>query len=234
MTMRDSASALSRLADRYWDEHLRDDPLKATEVGDRRFDDRLPDLSVDAVAARREGLQQLSAEIEAIDAQSLDDAGLTTRDALVQVVESDVAMIDADLRRHTVSTGNVPIGLLDLAGYQPADTPDAREAMAARWRAIGPFVDELIVNLARGLEGGAVGVRKLVDRSISQLDEVLARPDEDWPFVSPADNPDLDPEERARFRDGLLEAMAGSIRPALVRYRGYLVDTISPVARDDD
>jgi uncharacterized protein (DUF885 family) len=234
MAIRDSATVLSRLADHYWDEHLRDDPLKATEVGDRRFDDRLPDLMVDAVASRRDGLQQLAAEIGAVDPRSLSDLDLTTRDALVQVVESDVAMIDADLRRHTVSPGNAPIGLLNLAGFQPADTPGAREAMVARWRAIGPFVDELIANLARGLEGGAVGVRKLVDRSISQLDELLARRDADWPFVAPADSPDLDAEAAAGFREGLLDAMAESIRPAFVRYRDYLVNTISPAARDDD
>src|SRR5262245_2248221 len=35
--------ALAALAIRYWDERLQAHPLEATDIGDRRFDDRLPD-----------------------------------------------------------------------------------------------------------------------------------------------------------------------------------------------
>jgi uncharacterized protein (DUF885 family) len=229
------ASALAELADRYWEEHLRDDPLKATEIGDRRYDDRLPDIRVESVARQRRRLAGLSATVAGLNPDELDDADQTTRDALLQAIESDLAMIDADLVRHTVSPASGPqVAFLNLADYQPADTSEAREAMVARWQAIGPWVDELIANLDRGRAEGAVGVRMLVDRSIAELDELMARPDESWPLVSPSDNPDLEAGTRARFRESLLRATADSIRPAFRRYRDFLHDTIAPVARDDD
>jgi uncharacterized protein (DUF885 family) len=223
------------LADRYWQEHLRDDPLKATEVGDRRFDDRLPDIRPEAVARRRQGLAGLAASVAGIKPEELDESGLATRDALLQVIDGDLATIDADLLRHTVSPASGPqVAFLNLADYQPVDTADARQAMVARWRAMGPWVDELIANLERGRREGALGVRKLVERSTAELEELLAQPDEAWPLVSPAEKPSMEADERARFRDDLLSALAESVRPAFRRYRDFLHDAIAPVARDDD
>ncbi len=230
-----SRSELAALADRYWQEHLRDDPLKATEIGDRRYDDRLPEIRPEAVARQRHGLNDLAASVVGIDPDELDEADRTTRDALLQVIEGDLATIDADLFRHTVSPASGPqVAFLNLADYQPADTVEARQAMSARWRAMGAWVDELIANLGRGRREGAVGVRMLVERSIAELDELLAQPAEAWPLISPAEQPSLEADERTRFRGELLAATAESVRPAFRRYRDFLHDTIAPVARDDD
>ena len=45
------------LADEYWEEQLKLDPLLATQVGDPRYDDRLPDQLSDA---GREAIRQLA------------------------------------------------------------------------------------------------------------------------------------------------------------------------------
>ena len=228
-------AGLALLADRYWQEHLRDDPLKATEVGDRRYDDRLPDIRPEAVARQRQGLTDLAASVAAVSRGELDESGRATRDALLQVVDGDLATIDADLLRHTVSPASGPqTAFLNLADYQPADSAEARLAMVARWHAMGPWVDELIANLERGRREGAVGVRTLVERSMAELDVLLAQPDEGWPLVSPAEQPSLERDERVRFRAELLAATAESVRPAFRRYRDFLHDAIAPLARDDD
>jgi uncharacterized protein (DUF885 family) len=230
-----ASAALARLADQYWQEHLRDDPLKATEVGDRRYDDRLPDIRPEAVGRRRGRLADLAAAVDVVDPETLDQDGRTTRDALLAVIDADLAMMDADLERFTVSPGGGPqVAFPNLADYQPADTPQAREAMVARWRAMGPWMDEEIANLSRGVGEGAVAVRMLVDRSVAQLDELLARPDEDWPLVAPAANAKLAADERERFRRALQVAVGESIRPAFARYRAFLVDVVAPAARDND
>lgn len=235
METTDRDTAVRELADRYWQEHLRDDPLKATEVGDRRYDDRLPEIRPDAKAQRRQRLLELQGAVGALDDDRLGDADRTTRDALLHEIEGDLAVIDADLLRHTVSPAGGPqVGFLNLADYQPADTPEARDAMVARWRAMGPWLNDLVASLERGRRDGAVGVRVLVERTVAQLDELLARPEGDWPLVSPAENAGLDAAASGAFREALLAAVRDSAKPGFERYRAFLADAILPAARDDD
>ena len=51
---------------------------------------------------------------------------------------------------------------------------------------MGPTIDQEIANLRRGLAAGKVATRDAVTRVIRQLDQLLAKPDADWPLRAPA------------------------------------------------
>ena len=50
--MAEDADKVAGLVDRLWEQMLEVDPLIGTEVGDERYDDRLPDPSDAGLAAR--------------------------------------------------------------------------------------------------------------------------------------------------------------------------------------
>ena len=52
MAQRSPEEQAREVADRYWDLLLQLEPLAGTQVGDDRFDDRLPDLSDEGIARR--------------------------------------------------------------------------------------------------------------------------------------------------------------------------------------
>src|SRR6476660_8543125 len=60
------------LATRYWDGLLQEEPLLGTEVGDDRFDDRLPDPSEEGLARRKEFMEGAVAEAAELDHSALD------------------------------------------------------------------------------------------------------------------------------------------------------------------
>ena len=61
---------LRRFADRYWDQVLELKPLLATQIGDERFDDLLPDLT-DAARERAASLhRQALADVDRFDGES--------------------------------------------------------------------------------------------------------------------------------------------------------------------
>jgi hypothetical protein len=75
--------ALAALATEYWDTHLRAHPLQATEIGDRRFDDKLPD-NTPAGRERELAVQAaLRARVDAVPATALSDADRVTRSLLL-------------------------------------------------------------------------------------------------------------------------------------------------------
>src|SRR5579863_1760954 len=61
----------ARLAGEYVDDLAERHPDAATSLGDHRFDDRLPDLSADALADERHALAGWAARLDALDVGAL-------------------------------------------------------------------------------------------------------------------------------------------------------------------
>ena len=89
------------------------------------------------------------------------------------------------------------------------------------------YLDQAGDNLRRGAAEGRIGVAMLCRKVTEQIDEVLARPDAEWPLAEPA-------EQVPEIRDELLRIIGREIRPAYERYRSLIADEIAPRARPDD
>jgi uncharacterized protein (DUF885 family) len=227
---------VAALAQTYWDERLAADPLEATEIGDRRFDDKLPDLSPEGRAADRARLERLRARVAAVPAQPLAPGDRVTLALLAGEIDADLARASCELEDWAVDAREGPqVVFLRLPELQPVRTVAEGRALATRWGKIGAAVDQETANLRRGLAAGKVSTRAEVGRVLGQLDELLAKPDRDWPLRAPAAAPHADwpAAERAALAAAVDAALAQHIRPAFARYRDLLANEIQPRARDD-
>ncbi|MFJ9744047.1 hypothetical protein, partial [Streptomyces sp. NPDC101166] len=87
----DAHKELIALADRYWDAMLESAPSEATLLGDRRFDDRIEDLSAGAEERLLGTWRGLLAEVDALDAAGLSAEDRTTRSLLRTELASAVS-----------------------------------------------------------------------------------------------------------------------------------------------
>ena len=236
--MNDSPAArLAQLADEYWQGHQAWEPIHATALGDRRFDDVLDDRSAESVDAQRGRLADLGRRVEAIDAGALEPADRVTRGALLAQLGIDRAELDAGLHEWSVDPlGGPHLTALDLEALQPVATPEQAEAMVRRWRAIGPWLDQYGANLRLGLTRGHVAVRTPVEKALDELRDMLAKTDEDLPLLAPAReaHDDWPPGAVEQFREDLAAAVREEVRPGLERYLAVIEGEILPNARPDD
>jgi len=217
-------TALDRLADAYWEAFLRRHPTFATALGDRRFDDRLEDYSSEANRAWRALLDGFELELADVG----DEGNSTTRAALADALRVDRAVLDADVAAFNVDPMNGPqVELLNIPAFQPIRSPAEGDALLERWRAMPAYLDQAVADLRRGSAEGRTAVAMLCTKVIQQLDELLDKPDADWPLADPA-------REAPEIRDRLLEVIGQEIRPAFERYRAVIVDEIAPNARPDE
>ena len=224
MTTAAAPTALDRLADAYWEAALRRNPTFATALGDRRFDDRLEDDSSEANQAWRALLDGFELELADIG----DEGDSTTRAALADALRVDRAVLDADVAAFNVDPMNGPqVDLLNIPSYQPIRSPAEADALLERWRAMPAYLDQAVADLRRGTAEGRTAVAMLCTKVIQQLDELLDKPDAEWPLAEPAN-------QAPEIRDQLLEVIGQEIRPAFERYRAVIVDEIAPSARPDD
>jgi uncharacterized protein (DUF885 family) len=229
------STELRRIADRFWDDVMRDSPVLATTLGDRRFDDRLDDRSPEGVAASEAMLRRALAEARSLDPEALSPTERVTLGMLVDVVEGNLAALGTRIHEWTIDPMNGPqTTLLDLADYQTITTAEDGRKLVARWRAMGTYFDQVIADLRRALADGRVAVDKPVERTIDELRGLERLAPEDWKLAVAATLPleDWSGGDRDRFRRELLTAVSEVAIPAFWRYRDVLEAEILPDARE--
>ena len=223
--------ALRTLADRFWDGYLAAYPTWATIIGDRRFDDRLEEISPPAIDARISWLDGVAAEARAIPTDGLSSMEQVTRQMLVDESAGHAAALRTRMHEWTVDPlGGPTTTLLDLADYQTITTPADGEALVERWRGIGRYLDQMGANLRESAADGLVAVNKPVERVLDVLAHLDASPAEDWKLAGPAsvEHPDWSEADLRRFREGLLDAVREVAIPGFRRYRETLERSRAP------
>jgi uncharacterized protein (DUF885 family) len=234
MTNQPAAANLAALADRFWDGYLETYPTFATIIGDRRFDDRLPDPAPEAQARWATWFEAVALEARAIDATALGPAERVTRQMLVDEAAGQAAVIRTGIDDWTVDPlGGPTVSLLDLVDWHTVERPDQGEALLARWRAVGAYFDQIIDGLRRAAANGRVACAAPVERVVDVLRTLEEQPVEAWRMAAPAQAP-LEgwPEtEAGRFRGAVLDAVRDVVIPAFRRYLDVLEREIHPQAR---
>lgn len=226
--------ALSTLARGYWEARLAEEPLLATSIGDRRYDDLLRDITPQGRLRVQRQYESMLQRCRSMRGEALSDADRLTLTALLADVRTQLDYLSCGLDEWTVDPLDGPqVQLLNIESFQPVRNVEEGRTMIERWRSIGRFVDDHMANLRRGLEEGKIGVRALVEKAIDETEDLVAKPDGEWAFVRPTavEHRDWSEADRVRFKDGAAAAVRESIRPAYVRYLAFLKSEILPRAR---
>jgi uncharacterized protein (DUF885 family) len=226
---------LDRLAEEFWDAVLVADPAQGTAWGEHRYGDRLSDISPEGRAGLTKRFEEIQAAVAALPPETDPESALTHA-ALTQAVGDRLTLLAADSHAFTVDAMSGPqSSFMSIPSYQPLRDVADGESMLARWWAMGPWIDQQVAQLRRGAAEGRLPVAGSVQRVITQLDELLARPLEDWPLLAPlhaAHDGWSDGAWRA-FEVGLAGAVRDGLRPAFTSYRAYLADEALAIARDE-
>ncbi|HEX4898875.1 MAG TPA: DUF885 domain-containing protein, partial [Candidatus Limnocylindrales bacterium] len=232
-----ASAELRVLADAFWEAYLRAHPTFATIMGDRRFDDRLEDLSPDARTTELAHLETTLDRARAIDAAGLDRRERVTRSMLIEEVEGQLGALRTRVDEWSLNPIEGPQSwLIDLVDYQPITTVAEGRAMVDRWRATGRHLDQAIEGLRRAMARGQVASIVPIERVIDELRGLLATPADEWRLASPAGEPhdDWPAAELEAFRTDLRAAVAEVVVPGFSRYLDAIETEIVPVARPSD
>jgi uncharacterized protein (DUF885 family) len=216
---------------------LREVPVWATVLGDRRYDDRLDDNSPQGLARNERMLAGHFEAARAIDPAGLDDADRVTLQTLIDVLDGELHALRSGIQEWNVDpTAGPQTVFMDLPDYQTVTTPEDGRALVARWRAMGPYLDQAIANLRESMADGRVSVARNVERTIDELEGLAACGVPDWKVADPAKLPleGWSAADRDRFRADVLAAVGDVIVPAFGRYQDALERHVLPGARSND
>ena len=201
------------LAERYWDELLELEPLLGTSTGDERFDDRLADPSEAGRAASETVHRAALADAAAIDRAGVDENDRETLDVLEAIANRYLAGLEHRTDRLLVANHlNGPGQLLgEIASMQQTDSPERLDRYEARLRAIPAFLEASAEVAREGIAAGVTSPRVVAERSVTQLERLLALGADGSPALAP-----LGDDSAARER--IAAAVHDEVNPAYARY----------------
>jgi uncharacterized protein (DUF885 family) len=171
-------SAVDELADRFWESILELNPTTATVYGDERYADRLEDPSPAGRARARRLMEETKAAAEAIPADGLSVEDRITRDMLIVIADQSIEEDDQAIHRLKVvdQIGGPQTLLPQLCQFQPADTPERLDKFIARLESYRDYMAANTAILREGLDTGLTAPRIVADRTVAQLERLLAIP----------------------------------------------------------
>jgi uncharacterized protein (DUF885 family) len=206
------------LADQYWDRFLALEPLVATQVGDERFDDLLPDLSAEGLAHREAVHRGALHDLAAFDRERLDPESRTALAVVETLAANGLAAIKYrfdrfDAAGHLFGPGSL---LPRLGALQQADTPERLTRYVARLSALPGFLATSAAALADARASKQTSPRLVVDRTIAQVGRLLDTDPDASPALSPV------PNEDRHGRQRVVETLRDVVYTAYEEYLGVL------------
>lgn len=214
------SDTLAQVGHDYWEWVLQTDPTYATYLGDRRYDDRLPDISQAGLRAQREALGALAQRLQALGPQHGDDA--VSADVLAQLLEHQREERCHGFEQwHLDQLFGPQVWVQEIAGYQTLETESDCHALATRYHGFGRYVDDWLDNLRRGLDEGRVAPLIARDRVLAQVRDLLAQAPATSPLVPPR-APAIDAPAAERGMRDVLDAVEHTVYPAFARVAAFL------------
>jgi len=234
----EAGQRLNAMFERYFEEYLELNPLFATQIGDNRYNDRLPNyLSPEYRAQEREMNERYLAAV-----QEFDPAQLSGEDRISYEIFLRERMHQRESERFPSyllplsQTGGLPTMMPALGSgtnVQPFVTVADYENWLERLDGFIVFMDQAIVNMREGVAQGVVQPRPVMEKVLSQLDTLIVSKAQESPFYGPiAKIPDTVPvAERERLTVAYKAAIEGKVMPAYRRVRDYVRDDYLPKTR---
>jgi uncharacterized protein (DUF885 family) len=227
----DSSAEIADLAQQLFAHLMECDPLGASLMGDRTYDSQLTTL-------KREHEEQLAAKRRtirdgalAVDATTLSEQDLLTRDVIISQTTCMDYMFKADATTYTVSAFPVAPASSLLAMLRMVGVTSGEQAAhyLDRLKQIPRYLVEATSELARGRSLGRHPVKALTQGAIDQINQFLNEPAS---AMTPTISGDWSGQEA--FLEDIRVIAGGEVAAAYASYRDALVADSLPVAREDE
>jgi uncharacterized protein (DUF885 family) len=216
----------TELADRLWEGLLEINPLQGTYCGDERRDHLLPDPSEAGRARAYSIFRSALSDAQETDRTGLGEEDLATLDIIEAICRRFLSELELRLDRFYVSNHiSGPTTLLgEISSIQQVDTPERLDRYISRLSAFGTHMSAWEDVISEAAATGVLAPRIIAERSVAQLERILALPANESPAMAPLRSD----EDRER----VATVVSDVVYPALARFRDALRTVYLPAATE--
>ena len=229
-------AALHRLLDEQWQYTLRTSPEFASILGDRRYNDRLSDVSQRAIDRNNAKTREFLRRFEAIDTTGFPEQEKLNRDLMVlnlrEGVESEKFR---EWEMPVTQFSGVHIDLPQLVTSLPFATVKDYTDYVARLKQVPRLFRQTTAQMRKGMAEGLMPPKILLLQVVTQAENISRQKPEDSPFAIPTAKfaKGIPAAQQQRLRKAVVAAIRDSVLPAYVQFTTFVRDEYAPKGRTD-
>ncbi len=218
-----------------WQWNLEQSPTFASFLGDKRYNARWNDQSLDAFARRNRHHAEALEKLKLFDSAKLTPRDALNRDLFLRDLESAIKNYEAGLYLLPINQMGGIQTADEIADLMRFDSARDYQDWIARLNSFGTYTDQTLELLAEGRRRGIIWSRLVLDRVPAQIDKQIVDAPENSPFYSPFKRfpAALSQDERNALSAAGKKAIADNVIPAFRRLREYFVNQYLPSAYPD-
>src|ERR1700681_253617 len=228
--MADRLVAQNALFDEQYETDLRNFPERATAFGDYRYNEKLAEHSLAAIAQRHKTDEDFLGGLEAISTAGFTDQDQLSHDLLVRVLKQRIT--DYDLKEYEMpinQQNGIHTSLADLPFSVPLDSVKHYEDYIARLHHIPRVLSQTTEVLHAGMKDKLMPVRFLLEKLPVQCEGII----EADPFLLPTKKypASISPEDQKRLTQQITDAINTGVIPAYKTFAAFLRTEYAPAGR---
>ena len=226
----DRLAAQNALFEEQYQSDLRSFPERATAFGDYRYNDKLNDYSLAAIAQNHRTDETFLNRLRAIPTTGFSEQDQLSHDLMIRVLQQRIA--DFDLKEYEMPVdqmNSIHLGLADLPLAVPLDSVKHYEDYIARLHQIPHALSQTIEVLRAGMKDKLMPVRFLLEKVPVQCQGII---DAD-PFLQPTKKypAEISPEDQKRLTQQITDAVNTDVIPAYRNFAAFVRTEYAPHGR---
>ena len=220
----------NKLFDEQYETDLRNFPERATAFGDYRFNDKLAQYSLAAIAQRHRTDLDFLGRLNAISTAGFSDQDQLSHDLLVRALE--IRIDDYDLKEYEMpinQQNGIHTSLADLPLSVPLDSVKHYEDYIARLHQVPRVLSQASEVLRAGMKDKLMPVRFLLEKIPLQCDGIVSAD----PFLRPTKKypAEISEEDQKRLTQQITDAINSDVIPAYKKFAEFVRTEYAPQGR---
>lgn len=236
-----SGRSIGDLFARYNEDRLKLFPLDATQAGDNRYNDLLPnDITESFRAELRSFYSRYKEQLLQYDRNGLPENDQISYDVLLWDCDINLEQLNYPMHLLPVNQFNsLHLNIGQLAGgtgAQPFVTVEDYDNWLRRLASFVEWCNTAMTNMRQGIEQGYTLPKELTAKVIPQMAYLAEGPAESHLFYSPINllPASFSPDEKQRLTDAYRGMIEDNIIPVFGRFHQFLIDEYLPASRETD
>jgi uncharacterized protein (DUF885 family) len=216
---------LNALLKEQWEFSMKTSPEFATIIGDKRYNDKVTDVSEKEIYYELEMAKDFLKRFQAVDTSGFPEQERLNKALMIRSIEEQLGNAKfEDWLMPVTQFGGIHVDLPQLVQLIPFDTVKDYDDYVARLKQIPTQIDGTVVLMRKGASKKLIPPKILLEQVVGQTVSVGEAKPEESPFALPLKKfpAGFSEADKKRLREAILAAIQNGIDPAYNRFTKFL------------